>query len=345
MRRTISFAIVCLLIYSLYGVLSSTTEDTAINSGLRTIEYHLPGQTSLLNGITVNSTLLHTGDSEMFTITVESYALSMRCVLICPDDADYDLYARAGGEPTRDVYDFRGYAGGDEDVSYEAPIAGVWYLMVYSYSGKGSYNLTVSISYIEELQVGIQTSGMLENTYESDIWRVTVGNNVTSMNLIIECVSGSDFDAFGRLGQHPTTYTYDWEADNLGSENFTYENPAKGTWFIMVYAYEGAGSYNITINFEYGDPGFFVGPVPEFFSSPFGISLTTALAVGIALFTYYRIRSPRRSGQVVTGYEEHLAQRYDSAYYDEPRFCMYCGTQFEPGSDICQECGARRPQA
>jgi hypothetical protein len=344
LRRTISFAFVCLLVYSLFGVLFSITADDAVaNSRLLVIEYHLPGQTNLENGVTVNSTLSQTSDSELYTITVDSYAFSMRCVLICPDDADYDLYARFGIEPRRDTYDFRGYASGDEDVSYEAPSAGLWYFMVYSYQGKGSYNLTVSISYVEELQVGITSSGILSQAYIGDIWRITVGNNVTLMNIVLDCEPG-DFDIYGKQGEHPTTYSYDWEASNLGNENFTFENPAKGTWFILVYPYEGVGSYNLTVNFEYGNPGLFVGPVADFFSSPFGISLTTALAVGIALFAYYRFRSPRGSDRVITGYEEHLASRYDSEYYSEPRFCMYCGTQFELGSDICQECGARKPR-
>jgi hypothetical protein len=315
----------------------------AVDSELQTIEYHLPGQTNLQNGITVNSTLSHTDDSEMYTISVESYAFSMRCVLICPDDADYDLYARFGVEPRIDTYDFRGYESGDEDVSYDVPNVGTWYIMVYSYQGKGAYNLTVSISYVEELQVGITSNGILDQTYQGDIWRIAVGTNVTSMNIVLDC-EPSDFDVYGKQGEHPTTNSYDWEASNLGNENFTYENPAKGTWFLLVYPYEGVGPYNLTIYFEYGDAGIFVGPEADFFSSPFFISLTTALAVGIALFAYYRIRSPRRETQVISGYEDHLARRYDSTYYGEPRFCMYCGTEFSPDSDICPECGARRPK-
>ena len=119
--------------------------------------------------------------------------------------------------------------------------------MVYSYDGKGSYNLTVTVSYIEELHAGIASSGFIEYTFIGDIWRIAVGTNVTSMNLVLEC-EPSDFDVYGKQGVHPTTYSYDWEADNLGNENFTYENPAKGTWFILVYAYESFGSYNITVN-------------------------------------------------------------------------------------------------
>jgi hypothetical protein len=331
-------------VYTISGVpVLNLISDKSVRSEISCTGQYSLGQTNLQNGISVNSTLSHTDDFEIFTFSVESYALSMLCILIGPDDADFDLYGRLGAEPTEDIYDLRGFDSGDEDVSYDAPVAGIWYFMVHSYSGKGSFNLTVTISYVEELQVGITSNGELEQTYTSDIWRVTVGTNVTAMNILLEC-EPNDFDVYGRRGEHPTTYTYDWEAGNLGNENFTHENPAKGTWYIMVYPYEGVGSYNITVNFVYGDSGFFEGPVPDFFSTPFGISLTTAIAVGLALVAYYRIRSPRRTDRGITGYEAHLAQRYDSVYYDEPRFCMYCGTQFEPGSDLCQECGARKPQ-
>ena len=100
----------------------------------------------LTDGVTSSSSLAATGDTEMWTIEVEADALSMHSVLTC-GSADFDLYGRLGAEPTTSTYDWRGYTSGGEDVTFDNPGAGTWYIMVRSYSGTGSYELTVTITY------------------------------------------------------------------------------------------------------------------------------------------------------------------------------------------------------
>ncbi|MHA1400507.1 MAG: CUB domain-containing protein [Candidatus Heimdallarchaeaceae archaeon] len=112
------------------------------------IEYDIATTTypSLTNGETVTSSLSATGDSETWTIDVGPDALSMHSVLNCGTN-DYDLYGRLGAPPTTSTYDWRGYTYGGEDVTFDYPGEGTWYIMVHSYSGSGAYDLTVTITY------------------------------------------------------------------------------------------------------------------------------------------------------------------------------------------------------
>lgn len=104
------------------------------------------GDNVLTNGVTSTSSLAATGATEMWTIDVGANALSMYSVLTC-GSADFDLYGRLGAAPTTSTYDWRGYTSGGEEVTFNSPGAGTWYIMVRSYSGSGSYGLTVTITY------------------------------------------------------------------------------------------------------------------------------------------------------------------------------------------------------
>jgi hypothetical protein len=104
------------------------------------------GGNELTSGETVYSSLSGTGETEMWIIEVGPNCETMRSILNC-GSSDYDLYGRLGAEPTTSVYDWRGYTYGGEDVIYDLPGEGTWYIMVRSYSGSGSYDLTVTLTY------------------------------------------------------------------------------------------------------------------------------------------------------------------------------------------------------
>jgi hypothetical protein len=102
-----------------------------------------PGDNVLTSGVPVSGSL--TTGSEMWTIAVPANTAAMDSVLTC-GSADFDLYGRLGSEPTLTTYDWRGYTSGGEEVTYELPGTGTWYIMVQVYSGSGSYGLTVTLS-------------------------------------------------------------------------------------------------------------------------------------------------------------------------------------------------------
>jgi hypothetical protein len=71
----------------------------------------------------------------------------MHSVLTCPSGADFDLYGSWESTPTTYSFYWGGITGGSEDVTYSYPSSGSWYIMVWSASGNGTYQLTVTVSY------------------------------------------------------------------------------------------------------------------------------------------------------------------------------------------------------
>ena len=125
-----------------------TAYDVAGNSGADTNGFNIDnsggGGNELTSGQTVYSSLAAQYDTEMWTIQVGTGMESMNSVLNC-GSSDFDLYGRLGTEPTTSTYDWRGYTTGGEDVTFDFPGAGTWYIMVRSYSGTGAYDLTVTL--------------------------------------------------------------------------------------------------------------------------------------------------------------------------------------------------------
>jgi len=102
---------------------------------------------TLTSGVPVTGSLSGTGATVTYTMTVNSGCTKMHSTLTCPSGADFDLYGRLGAAPTTSTYTWRGYASGPEDVTYNNPGAGTWYIMPRSYSGSGAYTLTVTLTY------------------------------------------------------------------------------------------------------------------------------------------------------------------------------------------------------
>ena len=217
------------------------------------------GDNVLVDGVTSTSSLSATGATEMWTIEVGADALSMDSVLTC-GSADFDLYGRLGAEPTTTTYDWRGYTGGGEEVTFSNPGAGTWYIMVRSYSGSGSYDLTVSLTYDgggggdNVLEDGVTSTSSLSATGATEMWTIQVDADAESMYSVLTCGS-ADFDLYGRLGAEPTTSTYDWRGYTSGGEEVTFNTPGAGTWYIMVRSYSGTGSYGLTVSITYGGGG------------------------------------------------------------------------------------------
>ena len=88
----------------------------------------------------------YTDDFQIHSIRVLADPVSFHIVLKCGDN-DYDLYGGFGYAPTTDDYEFRGFASGGEDFTYEYPTEGIWHFMVHSYSGSGQYELRIDIEY------------------------------------------------------------------------------------------------------------------------------------------------------------------------------------------------------
>jgi len=87
-----------------------------------------------------------TDDFQIHSLRVLADPVSIHVVLKCGSN-DFDVYGAIGYTPTTDEYEFRGFAAGGEDFTYEYPTEGIWHLMVHSYSGSGQYELRIDIEY------------------------------------------------------------------------------------------------------------------------------------------------------------------------------------------------------
>ncbi|MBN1329866.1 MAG: caspase family protein [Candidatus Heimdallarchaeota archaeon] len=303
----------------------------AISINAQTGEFSTP-RAVLTSGVPYTSSLSGTGYTQTHTIAVTSGATLMYSVLTC-GSADFDLYGRLNAAPTTSVYNWRGYTSGGEEVSFSNPGAGTWYIMVRSYSGSGSYTLTVTITYstpptYPTLTSGVPATGSLSATGATYTYKMTVGSGCTQMYSVLTCGS-ADFDLYGRYNAVPTTSTYNWRGYTSGGEEVTYANPTAGTWYIMVRSYSGSGAYTLTVTLSYSS-GDTTAPTVSITSPASGatVSGTTTISasasdnVGVTKVEFYidgslkgtDTTSPYSYSWVTTGYSDGSHTIYAKAY-------------------------------
>ncbi len=168
--------------------------------------------------------------------------------------ADFDLYVKAGANPTLSSYDARGYtSSADETVAITNP-SGTYYIMVHAYSGSGSYTVKASLTSgttpttgETDLPVGQTGSGSITATGQKLYYKTTLSASATSLVVKLNGPSGTDFDLYVKKGAQPTTSSYDVRGYTSTSvETCTINSPTAGTFYTMVYAYSGTGSFTLT---------------------------------------------------------------------------------------------------
>ncbi|MFW9979178.1 MAG: S8 family serine peptidase [Candidatus Thorarchaeota archaeon] len=206
------------------------------------------GDNVLENGVTVTSSLAAQYATEMWTIQVDSDAESMYSVLTC-GSVDFDLYGRLGAEPTTSVYDWRGYTGGGEEVTFNNPGAGTWYIMVRSYSGTGAYSLTVTITYPEDdttaptVTINSPTNGATVSGTTTISFSASDANGISSRRILID----------GTQVSTASSYSWDTTAYTDGSHTIRCEatDPSGNTGYatITVTVDNSGGGEPITYTF------------------------------------------------------------------------------------------------
>ena len=69
---------------------------------------------------------------------------------------------------------------------------------------------------------------------------------VSSCTVTMDGPGGADFDLYIRKGSAPTTSTYDYKAfTSSADEAITITDPSSGTYYVLVKAYSGSGSFTI----------------------------------------------------------------------------------------------------
>ena len=307
------------------------------------VETIVLSQTELLNSLTVGGHLDGDDDTVLYTIQVAPNAVYMRSILTCPSSADFDLYGKVGAPPSTDFYDWRGFSTTGEDVTYGSPFSGTWYIMVHSWDGNGSYELTVTIHYLVledegELEDGITSHSTLTGYSDMEYWSIEVLSNVTSIRTVLTC-GGNDFDLYARRNNIPTRSEHDWDSTRVGDEDYTYSNPGSGTWVIMVYAFSGDGSYQITVYLHYDSLPEWTGWLTDLFFSPMVIFSLIGLVCLVGC-----VKAARRDPQPYSPGREVHEPTWHSHDDLSPLYCMYCGTRMSSCQSTCGECGAILPR-
>ncbi len=189
------------------------------------------GDNVLQDGVTSTSSLAAQYATEMWTIDVGTNALSMYSVLTC-GSADFDLYGRLGAEPTTSTYDWRGYTGGGEEVTTSNPGAGTWYIMVRSYSGTGSYGLTVTLTYggsdttAPSVSITSPSNGATVSGTVSISFSATDANGISSQRILVD---GS---------QVSTSTSYNWDTTGYADGTHTIRceatDPSSNTGYDQI---------------------------------------------------------------------------------------------------------------
>jgi len=241
--------------------------DAAGNSDENTISVTVdnsgPVNNELTSGVTAYSSLSSVGQTEMWFINVGSSAEKMRSILNC-GSSDFDLYGRLGSEPTTSTYDWRGYTGGGEDITFNNPGAGIWYIMVRDYSGSGNYDLTVTITYATA------------DTTPPTVSLTAPSNGATVSDTITVSATASD-----NVGVDHVTFQVDGSTiatDSTSPYQTSLDTTilSDGSHTIKAIAYDAAGNYDedtVTVTVDNS------GPVTNELTS--GVTVSSSLsAVG-----------------------------------------------------------------
>lgn len=131
------------------GATASTSQSVSVTSGGGGADPD-PATPNLTSGQTANGTSAATGAFTYFKISVPAGKSKIQFDLVGPScgllscTADLDLYGRSGAKPTTATYSCAAATGSStETCSVTAPVAGWWYVGIYTYSGGSGKAFTI----------------------------------------------------------------------------------------------------------------------------------------------------------------------------------------------------------
>ncbi|MDF1566135.1 MAG: M4 family metallopeptidase [Deltaproteobacteria bacterium] len=225
-----------------------------------------PTDTVLQSGQPVSGLSAAKNGELHFSVEVPAGASNLT-VQIAGGSGDADLYVRRGAAPTTSSYDFRPYLQGNaETVEVANPTSGTWYVMVRAYAAFSGLELVAVVESAQttpaptpaptpaddELQNGTTRTGLSAAKNAQLAYSFELPAGVTQLDIAMAGGSG-DADLYVRHGAAPTTSTWDFRPyKNGNTESVTVENPAAGTWYVMVHAYAAFSGLNLTASWSEG---------------------------------------------------------------------------------------------
>lgn len=210
-----------------------------------------PGIVELTLDQATEGALSESREFELYRLDFAEGPAELSVVLDGPaEGADFDLYVRLGEEPTQSDYDGRGYSSSaDETVVLENAEDGEYFIMVHRYSGSGAYTLTVSLGNEDEgptvlplplddvIRGELESGGSVVYSFEVD--------EGASFSVLTSCDSGNNFHLFLGRDEIPSSEQFDASATELGTDQWLTHEVTIGTWYLMVHAATGSGSFEL----------------------------------------------------------------------------------------------------
>ncbi|OLS12806.1 MAG: hypothetical protein RBG13Loki_3588 [Promethearchaeota archaeon CR_4] len=99
-------------------------------------------------------------------------------------------------------------------------------------------------------------SGVIEEAGKCQMWTIHVKKNAWYMQTVLTPANGdAELDIYGKFGAEPNPDAPDpnWNVIHLesGKELVSLEDPAEGTWYIMVYSSSGSAAYDLSVRLIY----------------------------------------------------------------------------------------------
>ena len=167
---------------------------------------------------------------------------------------DCDIYVKFNGTPSTSTYDYKSSLNGNnETITINNPASGTWYIMLYGYSAYSGLFLLAhyeaATSYVT-LNDGQTVTNISGSNHSVAYYRISVPAGQTKLTITTSGGSGN-CDIYVKFNGTPSTSTYDYKSSlSNNNETITINNPASGTWYIMLYGYAAYSGLSLLAHYE-----------------------------------------------------------------------------------------------
>jgi len=228
-------------------------------------------------------------DSEtFFSINVPGGQTNLEFVM-SGGTGNADMYIKQGAKPTTSLWDYRPTTtGNNESISISSDmLAGTWYVMLKGTKAYDGVSLVADYSAVETIVAlanGVPVINLSGIAGTQKFFSIDVPPGQTKFEIRISGGTG-DADLYVRRGAKPTPSTYDYKPDLVGNaEAVTIDNPAAGTWYIMVRGHQAFSG--VTLLATYG------GAVPDTVTTLQNGVAVTGIAGSAGGQKFYKIDVP-----------------------------------------------------
>jgi serine protease len=211
------------------------------------------GGNELENGVPVSGISGAQTSQQFWTVDIPAGASNLQ-IQISGGSGDADLYVRFGSPPTTSTWDCRPYLNGNnETCSFPTPSAGTYHVMLRGYTTYSGVTLTAT--WTEGGGGGCTPGGgtvpnLSGGTGSQSHYTLSVPACASTLTVRIFGGSG-DADLYVRHGAQPTLSTWDCRPYLWGNnETCTFNDPAAGTWHIMLRGYTSYSGVTLDADYE-----------------------------------------------------------------------------------------------